>query len=242
MDGIEITVDRVGALRDIGLFRVRGYVDTTTSPELQRVLTESIHDGVTQIIIDLGAVNYVSSAGWGVFVGEIRGLREHGGDLKIIQMIPEVNEVFEMLEFNRILTCYDSLEEAIDDYDFCQGVDLRASYVEREKGIKPAPVWETDRVVENPVDYIPPANKENRNTRNITIARGRSVDDVDLPLNEKIKKLVTENPLMTPWGIKRQLNSPRFGYTRIGFFKLRGILKRLGLETRAKRYRFYRSR
>ncbi|HOC90721.1 MAG TPA: hypothetical protein PKI90_14345, partial [bacterium] len=87
-----------------------------------------------------------------------------------------------------------------------------------------------------------PANKESRTNRNITIARGRSIDDIDLPLNEKIKKLVVENPLMTPFGIKRQLNSPRFGYTRIGFFKLRGILKRLGLETRAKRYRFYRSR
>ena len=242
MDGIEITLDRVGALRDIGLFRVRGYVDTTTSPELQRMLTEIIHDGVTQIIIDLGAVNYVSSAGWGVFVGEIRGLREQGGDLKIIQMIPEVNEVFEMLEFNRILTCYDSLEEAIDDYDFCQGVDLRASLAEAAASGRPAPVWETDRAVENPADYIPPANKESRTNRNITIARGRSIDDIDLPLNEKIKKLVVENPLMTPFGIKRQLNSPRFGYTRIGFFKLRGILKRLGLETRAKRYRFYRSR
>jgi anti-anti-sigma factor len=242
MDGIEITVDRVGGLRDIGLFRVRGYVDTTTSPELQRKLTEVIQDGVTQIIIDLGAVNYVSSAGWGVFVGEIRGLREQGGDLKIIQMIPEVSEVFEMLEFNRILTCYDSLEEAIDDYDFCQGVDLRASLVERNNGSKAAPVWETDRVVENPADYVPPASKENRAARTITVARGRTIDDVDLPLNEKIKKLVTENPLMTPYGIKRQLNSPRFGYTRIGFFKLRGILKRLGLETRAKRYRFYRSR
>mgnify|MGYP000935045946 CR=1 FL=1 len=76
----------------------------------------------------------------------------------------------------------------------------------------------------------------------LLVERRRGIDDVDLPLNEKIKKLVTENPLMTPWGIKRQLNSPRFGYTRIGFFKLRGILKRLGLETRAKRYRFYRSR
>jgi anti-sigma B factor antagonist len=242
MDGIEITMDRVGALHDIGLFRVRGYVDTTTSPELQRMLTEIIQDGVTQIIIDLGAVNYVSSAGWGVFVGEIRGLREQGGDLKIIQMIPEVNEVFEMLEFNRILTCYDSLEEAIDDYDFCQGVDLQASLPDRGNGSKPAPVWETDRVVDNPADFVPPASKEGRTTRNITVARGRGIDDVDLPLNEKIKKLVTENPLMTPWGIKRQLNSPRFGYTRIGFFKLRGILKRLGLESRAKRYRFYRSR
>ncbi len=243
MDGIEITFVRVGALRDIGVFRVRGYVDTTTSPELQRMLTEVIRDGVHQIIVDLGAVNYVSSAGWGVFVGEIRGLREQGGDLKIVQMIPEVNEVFEMLEFNRILTCYDSLEEAIDDYDFCQGVDFKTSLLNPASSAAPVPpVWETDRKVDNPADFIPPNAGEGRSSRGITVARSRAVDDVDLPLNEKIKKLVTENPLMGAWAIKRQLNSPRFGYTRIGFFKLRGILKRLGLESKGKRYRFYRSR
>lgn len=242
MDGIEISMDKVGTLHDIGLFRVRGYVDTTTSPELQRIINQVIEDGIYQIIVDLGAVNYVSSAGWGVFVGEIRGLREQGGDLKIVQMIPEVHEVFEMLEFNRILTCYDSLEEAIDDCDFCQGLDFKSSYLV-SAAYKPKPeTWQTDQRPDDASELFSPHGRESRGGRSITIARGRVIDDVDLPLTEKIKKLVTENPLMGPMAITRQLNSPRFGYTRIGYFKLRGIMKRLGLDNKAKRYRFYRSR
>ncbi len=241
MDGIEITKNRVGALRNICLFRVRGYVDTTTSPELQRTLSQVIEEGIYQIIVDLGAVNYVSSAGWGVFVGEIRGLRERGGDLKIVQMLPEVYEVFEMLEFNRILTCYDSLEEAVDDYDFCHGLDLKNSYLLKPSLATTTDSWQSDRVPEEVGDLFS-ASRDNRNPRHVTVARSRMIDDVDLPLNEKIKKLVIENPIMGAWGIKRQLNSPRFGYTRIGFFKLRAIMKRLGLDTKAKRYRFYRSR
>src|SRR3990172_1619851 len=125
MEGIDINVDKVGAYKDIALFRIRGYVDTTTAPELQRQLTNEIQEGQSQFVIDLGAVQYVSSAGWGVFVGEIRNLRERGGDLKLSQMAPEVFEVFDMLEFNRILMCYDSIEEAIDDFDFCRGLDLK---------------------------------------------------------------------------------------------------------------------
>ncbi|MBN2357615.1 STAS domain-containing protein [candidate division KSB1 bacterium] len=242
MDGIEVTMDKVGTLHDICLFRVRGYVDTTTSPELQRIINQVIEDGINQIIIDLGAVNYVSSAGWGVFVGEIRGLREQGGDLKIVQMIPEVYEVFEMLEFNRILTCYDSLEEAIDDYDFCHGLDLKSSHLTSATLTKNPEQWQTNQKLEGVGDFLPPPGRDSRSGRHITVARSRTVDDADLPLNEKIKKLVTENPLMGSWGIKRQLNSPRFAYTRIGYFKLRGIMKRLGLDTKAKRYRFYRSR
>lgn len=242
MDGIEISMAKVGLLRDICLFRVRGYVDTTTSPELQRIINQVIEEGINQIIVDLGAVNYVSSAGWGVFVGEIRGLREQGGDLKIVQMIPEVYEVFEMLEFNRILTCYDSLEEAVDDYDFCHGLDLKTAYTVQADLTAHPEKWQSNQKVEDAGEFLPPPVREGGGGRHITIARGRMIDDVDLPLNEKIKKLVTENPLMGPWSIKRQLNSPRFGYTRIGYFKLRGIMKRLGLDTKAKRYRFYRSR
>ena len=124
MEGIGITVDNIGALKDIVYIRIGGYIDTTTSPQLQQALFQLIQQGANNFIVDLTTVQYVSSAGWGVFVGEIRGLRERGGDLKIINMTSEVNEVFEMLEFNRILTYYDSLEEALDDFDYSRAIDF----------------------------------------------------------------------------------------------------------------------
>ena len=72
MEGIQIDEYRVGALKDISLLKVQGFVDTNTSPELQKVLGQIIESGMYQFVIDMGAVQYVSSAGWGVFVGEIR--------------------------------------------------------------------------------------------------------------------------------------------------------------------------
>jgi anti-sigma B factor antagonist len=243
MDGIEIAVDHVGLLSDIALFRVWGYVDTTTSPQLQKIITENIEHGYSQFIIDLGSVNYVSSAGWGVFVGEIQGLREKGGDLKIIQMNPEVIEVFEMLEFNRILTCYDSLDEAIDEYDFCRGLDLKTAL---PITLQPAPdqqndtFWRKDSVL--PANATLAASGFQNVPRLNSPQRGRPIDEIDLPLTEKLKKLIVENPLMGPWALKKQLYSPRFGYTKVGYFKVRNILKRLGLDSKTKRYRYYRSR
>ncbi len=243
MDGIEITVDRIGVFQDIALFRVRGYVDTTTSPELQRLLLQTMEEGVCQFIVDLGFVNYVSSAGWGVFVGEIRGLREKGGDLKIIQMTPDVFEVFEMLEFNRILASYDSLEEAIDDYEISRGVDLRSLVTVRMDAYKSNQSWQQDTVLDEMVSPPPPvANEIKTMSRPAPVGGRRQPDEIDLPLTEKVKKLVTENPLMGAWTIKKQLYSPRFGYTRVGFFKLCSLMKRIGLDSKAKRYRFYRSR
>jgi anti-sigma B factor antagonist len=243
MDGIEIAVDRVGAYQDIALIRVRGYVDTTTSPELQRLLLQTIEEGICQFVVDLAFVNYVSSAGWGVFVGEIRGLRERGGDLKIVQMTPDVIEVFEMLEFNRILQSYDSLEEAIDDYEISRGLDLKSMVTIKMDPAKSREQWVGDTRLETRSFERPSDNGEPRGPVRPNYGNGRrQVDEIELPLTEKVKKLVTENPLMGPWTLKKQLYSPRFGYTKIGYFKLRTIMKRIGLDTKAKRYRYYRSR
>ncbi len=244
MEGINITVGKVGTLKDIALVRVRGYVDTTTSPELQKTLSTIINSSVSQFIIDLGAVNYVSSAGWGVFVGEIRDLRERGGDLKFIQMTPEVMEVFEMLEFNRILTCYDSLEEAIYDFDFCRGLDFKApanSPVDGAFG-RQSIAGKSPVVPETFPPTTQPKIEVTGTPRASMYSRHRAVDDADLPLTEKIKKLALESPAIGPWSIKRLLYSPRFGYTKIGYFKLRSVMRKLGLDSKAKRYRYFRSR
>jgi len=246
MEGIEIKAERVGALKDVALFKVNGYVDTTTSPELQKLLTQNIEAGITQYIVDLAAVHYVSSAGWGVFVGEIRTLREGGGDLKLIHMTPEVIEVFEMLEFNRILACYDSLEEAIDDFDFCRAIHFQSSTsftaIPGENGrAAPPNVPLTPTPIPVPVPASP-KSRESASAQTAMLDRQRHLDDAQLPLTEKVKKLVIENPMVGLWTIKRSLYSPRFGYTKIGFLRLRRIMKKLGLETRAKRYRYFRSR
>ena len=244
MEGIEIQEYRVGALNDIVLFKTNGYIDTNTSPELQKYLSQTIDQGVNQFVIDMGGVQYVSSAGWGVFVGEIRGLQENGGDLKITQMSPEVYEVFEMLEFNRILTSYDSIEEAIEDFDFSRNLNdlvtiniaptLTIQKVEEKKSGAETKHEPLDDQVEHKSSPIVHHKKRP--------SQMQQVDEPNLPLNAKIKRIVLENPMLGAWSIKRMLYSPRFGYTKIGLYKLHITLKKLSMSTKAKRFRYFRSR
>ena len=62
-----------------------------------------------------------------------------------------------------------------------------------------------------------------------------------LPVQEKIRKIVAEFPLLSTRQIKKMLRHEDFGRHKIGFFKLRSVLKELNLESKAKRYRYYRS-
>jgi anti-sigma B factor antagonist len=226
--GVKISVNPVGARMDIKLLTILGYVDTTTSQELTRILKGIVADGHINIVADLGGVSYVSSAGWGVFVGEIKNIRDRGGDLKIVQMTPEVFEVFEMLEFNRILNYYDSIEEAIDEFDILRGIDITK--------VGETPSESNAAAVYAKAHSVPASGKRKSGKSQ------QAVEPRDLPVIERIKRIVIENPFSNARAITKQLRSEKYGNVRMGWWKVYGILKNLNLETKKKRYRYYRSR
>ncbi len=240
MQGIQVTVNKIGARGDIAHVKIKGYVDTTTSSELYAVLSNLLNKGTCQFIIDMGGVNYISSAGWGVFVGEIRGIRERGGDLKIVQMTPDVYEVFAMLEFNKILDSYEAIEEAIDDFDMCMGLDIM-----RSSARKPMPVQKDDITVTLPhlkTKDRKASGEGDRKFKKWAVAPKLKINEAQLPLVEKIKIIIIDNPNCGILDIKKQLNAQRFGFEKVNILKLRSVLKKFNLETKEKRYRFFRSR
>jgi len=241
MEGIQISLSKVGARRDIALFRVKGYIDTQTCGEMLREMTVVLRQGMFHIIVDMGQVNYVSSAGWGVFVGEIKGIRENGGDLKLVQMMPEVYDVFEMLEFHRILECYDSIEEAIDDFDLSIGLDVTKSVFQtfsaREHGL-------SEVAVNPPPVNRPPVMRDGDGPRTKSrpaFTKPRAKEHA-LPFTEKIKAVIISNPSLSAWKIRQELNTERFGHVKVGWWKVYQTLRTLNLATKEQRYRFYRSR
>lgn len=117
MRGIDVTVEEVGTDQHISLVRVTGYVDTTTSHELEKKLNAILERKRYNIVVDLSGVDYVSSAGWGIFIGEIREIREQQGDLKLAGMSPDVYEVFELLEFQNILEAFPDAQTAVERFE-----------------------------------------------------------------------------------------------------------------------------
>lgn len=99
--------------RDITLLAVKGFIDTTTAPEFEKTFHTVLGDKKYKLIIDLKDVNYISSAGWGIFISEIKRIRTQKGDLVLVGMNPEVAEVFELLEFNTILKSFPNVETAV---------------------------------------------------------------------------------------------------------------------------------
>lgn len=215
MEGIQVSIQRVGTHNDISLIKVGGYIDTTTSSELEHALSKLLKEGSYKIIIDLNNVDYVSSAGWGIFISEIKGIREHGGDLKLVGMIPEVWEVFELLEFHNILKAFDSVKDAVSDF-------------EKRQPQKAAAGQETTMASESSAGSSEKSSEP------------APVEVNDESLDEKIRQIVAENPDVSTTQIARLLNSSEYGNIKIGWIKLRKRLKKLGLNTKSSRYKHAR--
>jgi len=99
--------------KDITLLSVKGFIDTNTAPEFEKTFQKVLADNKFNLIIDLREVNYISSAGWGIFVGEIRRIRSQKGNLFLVGMSPEVTEAYELLEFETILKSFPNVELAV---------------------------------------------------------------------------------------------------------------------------------
>lgn len=81
---------------------VEGRLDTTSAPMLEKELKESL-EGVTKLTLDLGQLNYISSAGLRVLLSTNKLLLGKGS-MRVINANPVVMEVFEVTGFVDILT------------------------------------------------------------------------------------------------------------------------------------------
>ena len=121
MSDIKISVSEGGSDDVISIIRVDGVIDTLTATQLEEVLERLLKRGRFLIILDLAGVDYISSAGWGIFISRIKEIREGKGDIKLANMVPNVMEVYELLEFDSILSAHESINGARISFDSGQG-------------------------------------------------------------------------------------------------------------------------
>ena len=186
MEGIQVSAEVAGSRNQISIIKVGGYIDTTTSSELERALDSLLKQGRFFLIVDLGNVDYISSAGWGIFISEIKSIRENGGDLKLVRMVPDVYEIFELLEFHHILDVYDSVDEAINKFEV---LESSGQPVAKEITL---PQSSTDDMQGLPETQIsdPSASTETMTDEAGIVDKAPEVSPADLNLTDKIKLIV----------------------------------------------------
>ncbi|MEE9268858.1 MAG: STAS domain-containing protein [Candidatus Krumholzibacteria bacterium] len=117
MEKLIISEETISGTNPITLLTLKGTIETTNATTLEEVLVHILSNDRYRIVVDLSEVSYISSAGWGIFISEIKRVRRKRGDIKLAAMRAGVREVFDLLEFNNILQLYPGKGEAIRDFE-----------------------------------------------------------------------------------------------------------------------------
>ena len=81
---------------------LEGRLDTTTAPQLESELKASL-DGVTELVLDLEKLDYISSAGLRVLLSAQKVMNKQGS-MKLVHVGEAIMEIFEVTGFSDILT------------------------------------------------------------------------------------------------------------------------------------------
>ena len=97
-----MTIEEIKGESSIQL-SVEGQVDTITAPQLQQSILTTFQK-TKNVILDLGKVGYMSSAGLRALLLGQKTANSKGGTMKVINVQPAVMQVFNMSGFSKVLT------------------------------------------------------------------------------------------------------------------------------------------
>ncbi len=101
----------------LSIIVLEGFVDAHTAPQFENAIQSEIEAGRNRVIVNCEKLNYISSAGLGVFMSFIEEVREIGGDIKICGLTPKVKHTFEILGFQDIFEMLDDQPTAVGRFN-----------------------------------------------------------------------------------------------------------------------------
>lgn len=96
--------------------KVSGKIDQLSAETFHRELAPHLAacgvEGVS-LVLDLSAVEYVSSAGLRIFMLASRAVKPRLGRLALVGLQPVVREIFEISKFSLLFPIHDRIEDAL---------------------------------------------------------------------------------------------------------------------------------
>ena len=94
------------------IIAIVGEIDASSSIELDLAIAKSVGEGYKKILVDCHALEYISSAGLGVFMSYIEELRDKNISFVLFGMKERVLNTFRILGLADLLNIRESKQEA----------------------------------------------------------------------------------------------------------------------------------
>lgn len=102
---------------DILSIGVDGPIDAHTFEKLEKLINAAFNKRIFKIVVNLERVNYISSAGAGVFIGALSKTQENQGNIVLLNPTEQVMQVFDLLGLSLIFTVAKNMPEALQAFN-----------------------------------------------------------------------------------------------------------------------------
>lgn len=93
---------------------LKGRLDVGVAGDIEEKLMELIEsEHIRYMVLNMEAVEYMSSSGFRVSIALLRRLKDEGGSLKISNLKQAVKRIFEVIELTTLFEIYDTEAEAL---------------------------------------------------------------------------------------------------------------------------------
>jgi anti-sigma B factor antagonist len=96
------------------LIAVAGEIHVSTAPEFSRLLSAAIGRGKTQVVLDLGEVEFIDSTGLSVLLNGLRRVTRVRGTMVLACANPTVLRLFEITKLDSTFEILADCDEAIE--------------------------------------------------------------------------------------------------------------------------------
>lgn len=109
----EFTIELLAVNQQTAVFFAAGTINIETAPILLKSIEEAIQKyNPRSIVIDLGAVPYISSSGVGVLIQVFENIRTENGMIILVKAHESIKRILSILGFTRYFLFADSMDEA----------------------------------------------------------------------------------------------------------------------------------
>ena len=97
---------------EITVVDLAGRFDAVSAPEVKADLHRLIEEGHTHLVVNLGGMEFIDSAGLGALVSCLRRAAAEGGDLRLAEVPAFCRSIFELTRLTRVFDVTESESEA----------------------------------------------------------------------------------------------------------------------------------
>jgi anti-anti-sigma factor len=110
---MELTVTTAEGNPNVKVVRPVGHLDGVTSDAAAPKVMEALDQSAAGLILDLGAMDFISSAGLRVLLHLRQKAQADGKQLAVVRVLPPVYKIFKIMSLDNVFRFFDEEADAI---------------------------------------------------------------------------------------------------------------------------------